>query len=151
MTDLSSRRAPDAFLNNGASAGSTSEGLMTVMEVSMLVIATINVVMMLVIVMLLLRVKSIVNSAERLVMEQGVPLIEKLNQVASDVKNISNDARRVEQRVSGVATMVIDQVEPPVRQFAALLAGVRAGVGRIFEARQAHNGHVMVHRTMRKE
>jgi len=124
---------------------------MTVMEISMLAIAVINVVMMLVIVVLLLRVKTMLNGAERVVMEQGVPLIEKLNQVASDVKNISNDARRVEQRVSGVATMVIDQVEPPVRQFAAVLAGVRAGVEKMFESRQAHNGQVMVHRTMRKE
>jgi hypothetical protein len=123
---------------------------MTVMEVSMLVIAVINVVLMIAIVVMLLRVRKLLTSAEDVIKQHGVPLIEKLNQVADDVKHISQDARRVEQRVAGAATKVIDQVEPPIRQFAALLAGVRAGVGKMFDASHG-NGYAVANRPMRKE
>ncbi len=119
---------------------------MTLISISMLAIAIINVVLMGVIVVMLLRVKKLIDNAENIVKQHAVPLIDKLNQVADDVKNISKDARNVEQRISAVTTRVIDQVEPPVRHFAALLAGVRAGVGRFFVASHPDdNGFVHAH------
>lgn len=132
---------------------------MTIMEISILVIAIINVVLMIAMVMMLLRVKNLLTSAEDVVKRHGVPLIEKLNAVADDVKNISRDARQVEQRLAGAASKVMDQVEPPIRHFAALLAGMRAGVGKIFDASHpnststASNGYATVHQKIetRKE
>lgn len=125
---------------------------MTVLTISMLLIAIINVVMMAVVVMMVLRVKRLLDKAEGIVMTHGVPLIEKLNDVADDVKNISNDARAVEQRVAAITTRVIDGVEPPVRHAAALLAGVRAGVGRFLDASMGnHHTDTFVHAHTRKE
>lgn len=107
--------------------------LMTVISISMLLIAIINVVLMGVVVAMLMRVNKLLDDAERIVQQHGVPLIEKLNDVAEDVKNISKDARTVELRIAALTGRVMDNVEPPVRTAAALLAGVRAGVGRFFD------------------
>lgn len=118
---------------------------MTVIAISMLMIAIINVVLMGVVVAMLLRVKRLVDDAEGIVKQHGIPLIEKLNGVAEDVRTISKNVRAVEQRVSAITSRVIDQVEPPVRHFAALLAGVRAGVGRLFVAGQQENSDGFAH------
>jgi hypothetical protein len=123
---------------------------MTVISISMLVIALINVVLMAVVIAMLLRVKRLIDQAEGIATQHAVPLIERLNAVAEDVKNIADDARRVEQRVTALTSRMIDQVEPPVRALAAVVAGVRAGVGRLFEAGdRGRNGFVRAH--MRKE
>jgi len=124
---------------------------MTVMSISMLLIAIINVVLMGVVVAMVLRVKKLLDSAEGIVLTHGVPLIEKLNGVADDVKNISKDARAVEQRIAAITTRVIDGVEPPVRTAAALLAGVRAGVGRFMSASTGNHTNSHVHAHTRKE
>src|SRR6185369_16377496 len=121
-------------------ACSTRKGTVSLMQVSMLIIAIVNVVLMSVVVVMLLRVAKLLTTTENLVKEHGVPLIHKLHEVADDVKHMSRNARQVEERVTGAASKVIDQVEPPIRHAAAVLAGVRAGVGRIFEASQRANG-----------
>ena len=114
---------------------------MTVMEISILAIATINVVLMIAMVVLLSRVMKVLKTTEEVVREQAVPLIEKVQKVADDVKKISNSVRQVEERLTGVATRVIDQVEPPVRAFSALIAGVRAGVGKMMEGNHRGDGN----------
>src|SRR5262245_41785867 len=110
------------------------------MQASMMIIAVVNVILMGAVVVLLLRVLKLLKTTEEVVREHGVPLIHKLHDVADNVQHMSREARQVEERVAGAASMVIDQVEPPIRHAAAVLAGVRAGVGRIFEASQRGNG-----------
>jgi hypothetical protein len=127
------------------------KGTVIVMQVSMLIIAIVNVVLMAVVVVMLLRVARLMTATEDLVRKHGVPLIDKLHEVADDVKHMSREARQVEERVAGAASMVIDQVEPPIRHAAAVLAGVRAGVGRIFAAGQRANGTGVGSRFARKE
>lgn len=122
---------------------------MTVISISMLLIAIINVVLMGVVVAMLLRVKKLLDDAERIVQQHGVPLIEKLNDVAEDVKNISKDARTVEQRIAALTGRVMDNVEPPVRAAAALFAGVRAGVGRFFDGDRERTDDVVHGHTRR--
>lgn len=117
---------------------------MTIMESSMLAIAAINVVLMIAVVVLLTRVMKVLKTTEDVVREQAVPLIEKVQKVADDVKKISNSVRQVEERLTAVATRVIDQVEPPVRAFTALIAGVRAGVGKMMEPSHRGEGNGVV-------
>jgi len=127
---------------------------MTVLEVSILLVAIVNAVLLGAVAVLLVRVLKLVDTTQNLVVERARPVIDKIGQIADNVKDISMDVRQVEQRVASVTTRVIDQVEPPVRHFAALLAGVRAGVGRIFDAGQENNGnqgYAVASQSMRKE
>lgn len=126
---------------------------MTVLEVSILLVAIVNALLLGAVTVLLLRVLKLIDATQNLVVERARPVIDKIGQVADNVKDISMDVRRVEQRVAAVTTRVIDQVEPPVRHFAAVLAGVRAGVGRIFDAGHDNHGNqgYAVASQMRKE
>ncbi len=110
---------------------------MSVLEASMLLVAAINFVLLVAVVILLVRLTSLLSLTQRVIREQGVPFLDKLNRVADDLSRVSVDFRRVGERVSGTATRVMNEVEPPIRQLAALLAGLRAGVGKMFE----HGGH----------
>ena len=124
---------------------------MTIIPIALLLIAVVNIALMIVIGVMVLRMNRLLDTTEDAVRRHGVPLVEKLAQVAEDVRNISGDVRRVEQRVADVASRVVDQVEPPIRHFAAVLAGVRAGVGRIFDSGHHHDGNALAGRPMRKE
>lgn len=132
---------------------------MTVLEVSIVVIAVVNVVLLAAMVMLVLRLKKMIDQVQGVVKDHAVPVIDtvhrvadKVNAAAEQVQRMAGDVRHVEERLAGTANRVMDQIEPPVRQFAALLAGVRSGVGRLFEASPRGRAYpATMRQDMRKE
>ena len=87
------------------------------------------------------RVKALMQKAESLLATTH-EIAEHANRIAARVEEMADDARRVEGRVAGTADQVLDQIEPPIRQVAALVAGVRAGLGRLLDRRSnsRHDG-----------
>ncbi len=113
---------------------------MSVLEISMLVIAAVNLALLVTVLVLIVRLSSLLALAERMAREQGAPLLDKLNRIAADLGQVSGDVREVGRRFSGTAARVMDEVEPPLRRLGALVAGIRAGVGKMLEWSQHGNG-----------
>lgn len=59
--------------------------------------------------------------------------LERVQRIATEAEAVARDARVTEARVATTVNGLLDQVEPPIRTLTAALAGVRAGVGRLFE------------------
>lgn len=104
--------------------------LMTVTEYCLITIAlfiAMNTVAMIVIVM---RIVPLLNSLETLLIDAATTT-KKANELTSELTHVAQDLRRTQARVTGVVSVALDQIEPPVHQAAALIAGVRAGLGAL--------------------
>ncbi len=132
---------------------------MTLLEISIVAIAIVNVALLAAMIVLVMRLRTTLDVVQSVVKDHAVPVIDtvhrvadKVNGVAEQVQRMAGDVRNVEQRVAGTAHRVMDEIEPPVRQIAALLAGVRSGVGRLFEASERGRAYAATMRQdMRKE
>jgi hypothetical protein len=82
----------------------------------------------------LLRLLPLLRDIDRLISDTQ-QLIRRLDEVAKQAEHIGKDVRHVEQRVTGVVSSVLDQVEPQVRQLVALAAGVRTTFGKLVKHR----------------
>jgi hypothetical protein len=79
--------------------------------------------------------------------QRGIPVVHHVTNVARHVSEMVEDVRFVELRVAGTTARIVNQIDAPIRQLAALLAGVRAATGKLFNA--SHRGHV--HATYRSD
>jgi len=111
-------------------------------DVSLLVIATCQVVWLVGFVVVLLQLRAVAKKADPII-EQVRGTAENVKAMSHNVERMVENIRRVEERITGMASRVVDQVEPPVRTFAALLAGVRAGINTLVHASngQPHTNH----------
>jgi hypothetical protein len=80
--------------------------------------------------------------------EPAIANLERISEhaarIAEQVEDMARVARQVEGRVAGTAGVVLDQIEPPIRTLAAVIAGVRAGVGKLFELNSNNHGQVRI-------
>ncbi len=113
---------------------------MSIVELSMFVVAIVNVALLAAVIVLAVRLTSLLSAAERLLRDEGVPLMHKMNRIAEDVGRVSGGMRELGGRFTGTAARVMDQVEPPIRQLTALVAGIRVGLGRVFDPGHHGNG-----------
>ncbi|HVP14011.1 MAG TPA: hypothetical protein VMS88_00625 [Terriglobales bacterium] len=113
---------------------------MSVVDWSLLTIAIVNVILVAAVIVVVARLVGLLSSAQRVLRDQGVPLLERANRIAEDFTQVSGNVREVGGRVTGTAARVMEQVEPPIRHLTALVAGIRAGVGWMFEPGHHRNG-----------
>ena len=106
---------------------------MTLTEGSLLAIAIVQVLFALVVIAAGSKLLKILQGIHDFV-EKLPPIMDRIGDMSDELVQIGRDARQVEQRVKGTVNQVLDQVEPPVRQFAGVLAGVRAGANRLFHS-----------------
>jgi hypothetical protein len=92
------------------------------------------------------RLRRATDQVEDLV-QRGIPAVHHVTDVARHVSEMVEDVRFVELRVAGTTARIVNQIDVPIRQLAALLAGVRAAAGKLFDA--SHRGRV--HATYRTE
>jgi methyl-accepting chemotaxis protein len=112
---------------------------MTVIAIALVVIAICQVAWLATAIVAELRARALMRRAEPVIAKTN-EIAEHVNRIAARIQEMAEIARRVEGRVAGTADRVLDEIEPPIRQMAAVMAGVRAGVGRLFD-RRAGNHH----------
>ena len=96
---------------------------MSILEVSVAVIALSAVAFALAVWIVLAHVLPVLKRMEILAADAATTL-HRLNGIAADLEGVAHDARRLEMRVSNTAGVLLDQLEPPVRVVSALLAGL---------------------------
>ena len=113
---------------------------MTITTVALVVIAASQLIWLAVAIVAMARLRGLEKRAEPIVANlQRVS--EHAAQVAQQVEDMARIAKQVESRVAGTADRVLNQIEPPIRTFAAAIAGVRAGFGKFLEYRSSGNHH----------
>ena len=113
---------------------------MTVTAIALVVIALCQLAWLIGAIVAATRLRALMRKAEPLI-EKSHEIAGHVNRIAARVEDMAEVARRVEGRVAGTADRMLDQIEPPIRQVAAVVAGVRAGVNRLFERRSGNNHH----------
>ena len=103
---------------------------MSILEVSVVVIALSAVAFALAVWIVLAHVLPVLKRMEILAADAATTL-HRLNGIAADLEGVVHDARRLEMRVSNTAGVLLDQLEPPVRVVSALLAGTRTGLSSL--------------------
>ena len=58
-------------------------------------------------------------------------VMRKVDDLVRNLESASGGVRQVEQRVRGIVTRILDEIEPPVRRLAGLATGVRVTVGTL--------------------
>lgn len=64
----------------------------------------------------------------RQVVEQAGPAIDRMHGVLGELEAMVRDARATETRVTSVVRGIVDRLEPPLTQLAAVVAGVSAAI-----------------------
>ena len=103
---------------------------MTVTEICLVVIALCMLAITGGLVVLLMRLLPLARSVDALTQE-GQSLVRRLHGVTGEIEAVVQDVRRVEERAMGVVRGVIDRIEPPLHQLAAVLTGVSAGIAAL--------------------
>jgi hypothetical protein len=100
---------------------------MNVLELSAVVIAASLLVIAIVAVVqatFLLRIHRELGTASRRIHRE----LERVSEIAGNIDELVVSAARLERRVHGSVTALLDQIEPPLRMLSTVLAGVRAGI-----------------------
>jgi hypothetical protein len=103
---------------------------MSTIEVSLLALTVITAVVGVLAIVITVRLVPLLRAYEALARDAREAL-DRFDHIAGDLERVSGDMRRIERRVAGSVDRVMDQVEPPIRTLAALMAGVR-GAARAF-------------------
>jgi hypothetical protein len=104
---------------------------MTVIEVSILIVAIASVAFTAAAIIALVRLLRLWSRAD-LLLRDARETLRRLDVVAAELAESSRDAARVRRRVTSTANRLLDEVEPPIRQVAAILSGLRVGLGALF-------------------
>ncbi len=86
----------------------------------------------------LLRLLPVLERTER-VLGQTRRTLAKVNRIAGDVELATQDARRLESRLAGLAGHLVDNLEGPVRLVSALVTGTSAGLSSLLGARASRH------------
>jgi hypothetical protein len=123
---------------------------MTLTAVALVVIAACQLIWLAVAIVAMVRVRALARRVEPII-ENVQRVSEHATHVVQQVEDMARVARQVEARVAGTADLVLNQIEPPIRTFAAALAGLRAGVGKFLDHRSSgnHNAITVSHLTGR--
>jgi hypothetical protein len=122
---------------------------MNVIEGSVLVIAICHVLWVVGAGIAVFRLRSLAKRSAPIV-ANAMLTAEHVSRISKNLEDMSATARHLEERVADTAELVMDEIEPPIRTLAAVLAGVRAGINKLFESNSRHrtNGAVE-HSSMR--
>lgn len=109
---------------------------MSTIEVFLLALTVVAVIVGVLAVVITVRLVPLLRAYEALARDaQGA--LDRFDRIAGDLERVSGDLRRIERRVAGSVDRVMDQVEPPIRTLAAVMAGVRGAARAFVGARQA--------------
>jgi uncharacterized protein YoxC len=100
---------------------------MTVTEIALVAIAVAMFAIAVSMVVLVLRVLPVFDRAQ-LLLRRSSATLARMQRIAGDLQDMTRDARALEGRVSRTAHALLDQLEPPLRMLAAIMAGVRTAV-----------------------
>ena len=103
---------------------------MTLTEFCLLTITIFMAAMTVSLIIVVTRVLPLLMSAQRLTEEITITT-KKLDGSIVELTGILQEHRATQTRVNGILSLALDQVGPPLKQMAAILSGVRAGLGAL--------------------
>jgi len=112
---------------------------MSIAEVCLMIMATTAVAIAAIMATFVVRVTASLRRAETL-SDEATRSLRRLTALIGSTTEVVADVARVERRVGRVANVLLDEVEPPLRQAAAVLSGVRAGWGAWVRSRRPTDG-----------
>ncbi len=112
---------------------------------SLVVLAIAGTVVASSMVVALVRLLPVLERADTVLRRARITLV-RLNRMTADLEEVAHDARQVERRVAGLAGVLLDNLEGPVRILSALASATKTGVASWLgaserEGRGARNGH----------
>jgi hypothetical protein len=112
---------------------------MSTIEVSVILLTAIAAVVGVLAVVVTVRLVPVLRAYEALARDARETL-GRIDRIAGDLERTSGDMSRIERRVAGSLDRVMDQVEPPIRTVAALIAGVRGAARVLIGGRRPKEG-----------
>jgi len=88
----------------------------------------------------LLRLVPVLGEVNELIAELR-DVMRKVDVLTRNLESASEGVQHVEERVRGVVSRILDEIEPPVRRIAGLAAGVRVTVGSLLRRRPITGGN----------
>ena len=104
---------------------------MTLVETCLLIVAIAASLVSVAAVIALTRLLSLWGTATLLLREMR-EVIGRLNTIAAEWEQTTFETRKVRRRITATANRLLDDVEPPIREFSAILSGIRVGLGALF-------------------